>query len=198
MYNTMRDELRSGFDLTTFSCSPTPTHKNRLRLMRTENSLWPSINYCVAIGNAHTMHWNLSLPDESDRLVHRLWATRSVLTSWLYILLIMRRDIIHASLHTHRHVFACTCRSLPLLSDVWHRLSRLTRRSSPSTPDFFPKAAFWEQKKCSFQAQWLAKWPFLHYDEAHDVVFCYTCVKAFKQRKILSSHNAASAFVSYI
>jgi len=62
----------------------------------------------------------------------------------------------------------------------------------------FPKRCFGQKKPvyCSFQRQWFVNWPFLHYDEAQDVVFCHTCVTAFKLNKIKSSHNAAAAFVS--
>ena len=64
----------------------------------------------------------------------------------------------------------------------------------------FPKREYGKTIKvrCSFQRQWFRVWPFLHYDEAQDVVYCHTCVTAFKHGKILASHNAATAFVSYV
>ena len=48
----------------------------------------------------------------------------------------------------------------------------------------FPKR-FWKQvvvKSC--QSAWFAKWPWLHYREGDDSVFCHTCVKAFKELKM--------------
>ena len=52
-------------------------------------------------------------------------------------------------------------------------------------PDFiFQKRTF--GKKCviqgSFQYSWISKWPFLHYNEAEDTVFCHSCMKMFKKR----------------
>ena len=49
---------------------------------------------------------------------------------------------------------------------------------------------------CSAKSQWFDTWPFLHYDEGQDVMFCHTCVTAFKLGRIKSSKNAATAFVS--
>ena len=76
----------------------------------------------------------------------------------------------------------------------------------PSLPDkphhpkdfAFPKRTFGKSKPvlCSAQSQWFNSWPFLHYDEGQDVVFCHTCVTAFKLDRMKSSNNAASAFVS--
>ena len=40
---------------------------------------------------------------------------------------------------------------------------------------------------------WFKQWTFLHYDEAKDLVYCYTCL--FKE-KGLRSANADPAFVS--
>ncbi len=34
------------------------------------------------------------------------------------------------------------------------------------------------------------------FSEAQDVVFCHTCVKAFRTKRMNTSHNAAAAFVS--
>ena len=46
----------------------------------------------------------------------------------------------------------------------------------------FPKRSFGVKKveyRC-FQPKWFVKWPFLHYVEAKDVVFCHTCMEALK------------------
>lgn len=62
----------------------------------------------------------------------------------------------------------------------------------------FPKRAFGKSKVVnrSFQPSWFGLWPFLHYDEANDSVFCHTCLMAFKLERITSS-CADPAFVSY-
>ena len=39
---------------------------------------------------------------------------------------------------------------------------------------------------------WFKQWTFLHYDEAKDLVYCYTC---FKEKRLRSA-NADPAFVS--
>ncbi len=69
--------------------------------------------------------------------------------------------------------------------------------NQPKTIEF-PKRAYGKKVivKCSFQSRWFSLWPFLHYNEAEDVVYCHTCVKAFMLKRIKTSHNASSAFVS--
>jgi len=63
----------------------------------------------------------------------------------------------------------------------------------------FPKRAFGKTKVVyrSFQPSWFKQWPFLHYDESNDVVYCHTCITGFKEKK-MKSPNANSAFVSKI
>ena len=65
--------------------------------------------------------------------------------------------------------------------------SKASFLSLPDVPhhskDFaFPKRTFGKSKPllCSVQSQWFGTWPFLHYDEGKDVVFCHTCVTAVK------------------
>ena len=71
--------------------------------------------------------------------------------------------------------------------------------SSPHQPSgfVFPKRPFGKAKVVyrSFQKSWFKEWPFLHYDEAKDVAFCHTCVKAVKEKKTRAS-NAEASFVS--
>ena len=63
--------------------------------------------------------------------------------------------------------------------------------SSPHQPSSFtfPKRYFGNkvvvQRSC--QRSWFERWPFLHYDEGKDVVFCHTCVTGFRQGKMKSS-----------
>lgn len=61
----------------------------------------------------------------------------------------------------------------------------------------FPKKEFGQKSvvKQSFQADWFLKWPWLHYREDDDTVFCHTCVKAFKELN-MSVRNAEDAFIS--
>ena len=73
--------------------------------------------------------------------------------------------------------------------------------SAPHQPTNFefPKRAFGKTKVVyrSFQPTWFKQWPFLHYDETNDVVYCHTCITGFKEKKMRSPH-ADSAFVSNI
>ena len=64
----------------------------------------------------------------------------------------------------------------------------------------FPRRFFGQTKpvQCSCKSHWFDKWPWLHYNEVKDVVFCHIYVTAFKLKKIMTSHNAALAFVSCI
>ena len=70
--------------------------------------------------------------------------------------------------------------------------------NQPSATFSFPKRSFGQKKpvQCSAHTQWFHKWKFLHYDEAQDIVFCHTCVRAFQLRRIKFSRNASTAFVS--
>ena len=64
----------------------------------------------------------------------------------------------------------------------------------------FPKRSFGKKKvvQRSFQPSWFSQWPFLHYDESKDVVYCHTCVIGFKLRRMKTSTRADPAFVSYL
>ena len=55
----------------------------------------------------------------------------------------------------------------------------------------FGKNVVW----CLFQSTWFQKWVWLHYDEIHDKVYCYTCARGFKEKKVKGS-SADAAFVS--
>ena len=61
----------------------------------------------------------------------------------------------------------------------------------------FPPRSFGKKKvvQLSCQLFWFSQWPFLHYDEAKDVVYCHTCLMALKQKRLMSN-NADPAFVS--
>ena len=61
----------------------------------------------------------------------------------------------------------------------------------------FPKRTFGKKSSVTrcFQPSWFKQWPFLHYDEALDVVFCHTC-RVASQQKLIMALNADTAFVS--
>ena len=50
----------------------------------------------------------------------------------------------------------------------------------------FPKKAFGKTKivERAFQASWFLRWKWLHYDEANDLAFCHTCMKAHAEGKL--------------
>ena len=61
----------------------------------------------------------------------------------------------------------------------------------------FPRQSFGQTKpvQCSCKSHWFDKWPWLHYSEAKDAIFCHIFVITFKLKKIMKSHNVALAFV---
>ena len=50
-------------------------------------------------------------------------------------------------------------------------------------------------KRC-FQPSWFVKWPWVHYNEAQDSVFCFTCIKASSENKIQWASNSEAAFIT--
>ena len=68
--------------------------------------------------------------------------------------------------------------------------------SQPHHPasDFkYPQRSFGKAMRAC-QSSWFKLWPFLHYDEAKDVLFCHTCVVGLGQKKLKPS-NVDPAFV---
>ena len=50
----------------------------------------------------------------------------------------------------------------------------------------FPKKEFSNNKVTqTFQALWFKKWKWLHYSEKNDVAFCFLCVQAYEEGKLL-------------
>ena len=64
----------------------------------------------------------------------------------------------------------------PLIGDHPHQPSEFA----------FPKREFGRQTKVkrSFQGTWFKQWSWLHYVEEKDTVFCYLCVKAYRENKL--------------
>jgi len=62
----------------------------------------------------------------------------------------------------------------------------------------FPKRSFGKKVPVmrSFQASWFDRWPWLHYIESRDVVLCFHCAEAKKQKKLNWCNNADEAFIS--
>lgn len=62
----------------------------------------------------------------------------------------------------------------------------------------FPKRDLGKTKvlQRSFQPSWFKRWPWLHYDEFKDVVYCFTCLMANKEGKLQWSANAEQAFIT--
>ena len=61
----------------------------------------------------------------------------------------------------------------------------------------FPSRAFGEAKKIhhSFQSKWFDKYKWLHYSEARDAAYCYTCKTADEQKKLRTKYKESS-FIS--
>jgi len=80
--------------------------------------------------------------------------------------------------------------------DVMEDVPETPHQPSPSF--IFPKRLFGKTYivKRSFQHCWFEKWPFLHYKESSDVVFCHICLRMFKEKKAKSATKADQAFVS--
>ena len=61
----------------------------------------------------------------------------------------------------------------------------------------FPSRAFGKTKVVnrSFQSKWFDKYKWLHYDEAQDAAYCYTCKTAEEQNKLRTKYKDL-AFIS--
>ena len=62
----------------------------------------------------------------------------------------------------------------------------------------FPKRKFGQKSVVhrSFQSSWFDRWNWLHYCEAKDVVYCFVCLRANVEKKLIWSGNADSAFIT--
>ncbi len=78
--------------------------------------------------------------------------------------------------------------STPILGDKPHQ--PLTLR--------FPKRQFGNKTvvKRSFQPQWFQRWTWIHYDEDHDLAYCYLCTKAYKEGKFISCSRLEYTYIS--
>ena len=62
----------------------------------------------------------------------------------------------------------------------------------------FPHREFGKKNvvKRSFQPQWFNRWTWLHYVEDQDAAFCFVCVKAYKEKKLVSISNMETTYIS--
>ena len=62
----------------------------------------------------------------------------------------------------------------------------------------FPHREFGQKAvtKRSFQTKWFSKWPWLHYNEENDSVFCFHCIRAYSQNKLLGVANLEKTYIS--
>lgn len=72
--------------------------------------------------------------------------------------------------------------------------------SKPHQPSSFkfPKREFGKKAvvKRSFLPHWFQRWPWLHYSEDKDAVFCFVCVKAYSEKKLDSIGTLESTYIS--
>ena len=76
----------------------------------------------------------------------------------------------------------------------------LGNKPNQPTSFSFPKRSFGKKDPVfrSFQSSWFKKWPWLHYDQAKDLAFCFTCIKASKlgNQRVCASRGEET-FVSH-
>ena len=62
----------------------------------------------------------------------------------------------------------------------------------------FPQREFGQKtvNKRSFQAKWFSKWPWLHYNEDNDSVYCFHCIRVYSQNKLLGLSNLEKTYIS--
>ena len=67
----------------------------------------------------------------------------------------------------------------------------------PPTNFRFPTKTYGSRNRCC-QHSWFTECSFLHYDIELDAVFCHTCQRAVREKKIRSSTRSDQAFVRFI
>lgn len=62
----------------------------------------------------------------------------------------------------------------------------------------FPKRKFGQTKPVfrSIQPTWFQKWPWLHYDQVEDKMYCHTCVQALRQGSLTLVGKKKDAFLT--
>ena len=63
-------------------------------------------------------------------------------------------------------------------------------KPNQSTKFVFPTRSFGNRtKKLSFQANWFENFKWVHYDEALDAAYCFTCMKAEELKLVTSTKS---------
>ena len=60
----------------------------------------------------------------------------------------------------------------------------------------YPKRSFGNRLERSFCKGWYRKFPWLHYDEKRDAVFCFPCMNAAKKQKLRVSTKRDDSFIA--
>lgn len=80
--------------------------------------------------------------------------------------------------------------------DVNTSNSLLPLKFHPPITFKFPKRKFGASGERSFKSLWCQKYRWLHYDVSSDAAFCYLCMRAEKEGKLLASTKKEPAFIS--
>ena len=154
--------------------------------------------------SAVTRHRALASDDSSttgawSRNLQRTEVVRYGVATWVWLTVACARAL---TTRVAKAIAICSCKvsimaSLQMASSSRENLPEISSLPHQPTAFSFPKRSFGKKNVSlrSFQASWFRQWPFLHYDEARDVVHCHTCVMGFKEKKVKAS-NADPAFVS--
>ena len=61
----------------------------------------------------------------------------------------------------------------------------------------FPQREFGQKTvtKCSFQAKWFSRWPWLHYNEDSDSIYCFHCIRTYSQKKLIGVSNLEKTYI---
>ena len=94
----------------------------------------------------------------------------------------------------------------PSVSESNQFLVSVTNMQNEEIPEkFHPSSAYKLPKRKfgttviterSFQSHWCDTYKWLHYDKTTDAAFCHVCMRAQKERKLLSSHRRDLAFIT--
>ena len=139
-----------------------------------------------------TRHRALASDDSSttgawSRNLQRTEVVRYGVATWVWLTVGCARAL---TTRVAKAIATCSCKvsimaSLQMASSSRENLPEISSLPHQPTAFSFPKRSFGKKNVSlrSFQASWFRQWPFLHYDEARDVVHCHTCVMDSRRRK---------------
>lgn len=128
------------------------------------------------MGVAHFAHAHMSYRSHGSRICH------------------MQLHTTYTVPHAAADMMATGLATLPVITED------VPETPHQPGPQFsFPRRSFGKKTVLnrSFQHAWFLKWPFLHYKESSDTVYCHTCLRMFKEKKAKTSTKADQAFVSF-